>query len=214
MEMLLKYPETHFLMHDSDSVILDPKIPDYLYKEPDIVWSNQVFDDIPEHQTTFEEGWPHVAFQPPYFLSRKTIQAMIAVKDDPRVQATPVMPFIDYYMVQLTMVAGLPWKRFLDCISCPIAIDLRKLHPSARDVETYGMGMKIAMEAVGRGAIVLHSVKNVIAINKLMDARAAFTAGTPNHTPRPTPAPHVGGRRRGYVAGPPPNRAPQTGQKA
>ncbi len=203
LEMLLRYPEEHFLLHDADSVLLDPKIPEYLYAEKDIVWSNQVFDDIPEHQNSFEPGWPHVAFQPPYFLSYKTIEAMLAVKNDPRVKASPVMPFIDFYMVQLTMVAGLEWRRFKDCISCPIAVDLRKLHVSARDKETYGMGMQIAMEAVGKGAIILHSVKNVVAIRKLMEARAAFVAGNPAHTPQISPAPHVGrGRRRGFTGGP------------
>lgn len=204
LAMCLDTPEKYFLLHDADSVLLDPKIPDYIYAEGDVVWSNQVFDDIPEHQTTFEEGWPHVAFQPPYFLSRETIGKMLAVKDDPRVRATPVMPFIDYYMVQLTMVAGLEWRRFKDCISCPIAIDLRKLHPSARDVETYGMGFKIALTAVGNGAIVLHSIKNHIAIRKLAAARKAFVEGTPYHEPQDTPAPHVtGGRRQGRNVYPP-----------
>src|ERR1035437_5005933 len=63
LKALLQFPENHFLIHDADSVLLDPKIPDYLYAEPDVVWSNQVNDAIPEHQSSFPEGWPHVAFQ-------------------------------------------------------------------------------------------------------------------------------------------------------
>lgn len=205
LQLCLGFPENHFLLHDADSIMLDPKIPDYLYSEPDVVWSNQVFDDIPEHQATFEADWPHVAFQPPYFLSRKTITAMLAVKDDPRVQASPVMPFIDYYMVQLTMVAGLPWRRFMDCISCPIAVDLRKLHVSTRDKETYGMGMKIALEAVARGAYILHSVKNHLAIRTLMEARKAYVAGHPFTAPQAS-VQRVGGnpmQRRLRMGGPP-----------
>src|SRR5258708_5855871 len=47
LRLLLEFPENHFLIHDSDSVSLDPKIPDYLYEQPDVVWSNQVTDAIP-----------------------------------------------------------------------------------------------------------------------------------------------------------------------
>ncbi len=190
---LLQYPENHFLIHDADSICLDPKIPDYLYAEPDLVWSNQVNDAIPEHQTTFKPGWPHVAFQPPYFLSRRTIERMIAVKDHPDCVASPVMPFIDYYMVQLTMVAELPWRRLMDCISCPISIDLRKVDPSARDLETYEMGMKIAMESVtNSGTSILHSVKNSVAIRKLAAARQVYLAKYPNAVPKFFAAPKIG----------------------
>lgn len=214
MAACLEYPESHFLLHDSDSVVLGSKIPDYLYAEPNVVWSNQVFDDIPEHQTTFEANWPHVAFQPPYFLSRETIGKMLAVKDDPRVQASPVMPFIDYYMVQLTMVAGLEWRRFKDCVSCPIALDLRKKDIPPHHYDTIKMGFRIALQAVQKGAIILHSVKNVTAIRSLANVHAAYVKGTPYHEPQETPAPRVRSGtppahpvRRGRVSGPPAQKA-------
>jgi hypothetical protein len=192
LRAMLTFPEKYFLIHDSDSFLLDAKIPDYLYAEPDLVWSNQVDDAIPEHQNSFEPGWAHVAFQPPYFLSRKTIEAMLAVKDDPRVKASPVMPFIDFYMVQLTMVAGLPWKRLNDAISCPIAIDLRKVNPSKTDLETYSMGFKIAMESVRhKGTMVLHSVKNSVAVRELAAARKLWLAENPNAPPKFFPAPVI-----------------------
>jgi hypothetical protein len=178
---LLQFPENHFLIHDADSVCLDAKIPDYLYAEPDFVWSNQVDDAIPEHQDTFKPGWPHVAFQPPYFLNRKTIERMLVVKDHPDCRATYIMPFIDYYMVQLTVTAGLPWRRIMDCISCPISIDLRKVNPPLRDLETYSMGMQIAMDSVlNKGTNVLHSVKNSVAIRKLAAARQTYLATHPD----------------------------------
>jgi hypothetical protein len=191
---LLQYPENHFLIHDADSIMLDPKIPDYLYAEPDMVWSNQVTDAIPEHQSFFPEGWPHVAFQPPYFLSRRTIEAMLAVKDDPRViRDHPCMPFIDFYMVQLTIVAGLPWRRLMDCISCPISIDLRKVNPPEADLVTYDMGMKIASNAVLReGTSVLHSVKNSVAIRTLAGLRQQYLANHPDAQPKFFPAPTIG----------------------
>jgi hypothetical protein len=108
LEILLELPENHFMIHDSDSICLDAKFPDYLYEEPEMVWSNQVNDDIPQHQATFPEGWPHVAFQPPYFLSRTTIERMLAAA--PHVVTDPRLPNIDHYMVQLTYAAGLQWR--------------------------------------------------------------------------------------------------------
>jgi hypothetical protein len=194
LRLLLQYPENHFLIHDADSVLLDPKIPDYLYAEPDVVWSNQVDDAIPEHQGSFPEGWPHVAFQPPYFLSRKTIEAMLVPYDQhhPFTVASPMMPFIDFFMVQLTMCAGLPWKRMMDCISCPISIDLRKVNPPKTDLDTYDMGMKIAMESVlNRGTSVLHSVKNSVAIRKLAAARQEYLKNHPDAAPVFFPAPVI-----------------------
>lgn len=195
LKLMLTYPENFFLIHDSDSVLLDAKIPDYLYAEPDVVWSNQVEDAIPEHQDTFLEGWPHIALQPPYFLSRKTIEAMVAAGDDPRVKATHMMPFIDYYMVQLTMVAGLSYKRFADCLSCPIACDPLKaqtLLPVHR--ETYSNGYKIAMRGVlNEGAVIIHSVKDPSAVQEFMQARKQFLVGNPNPVPRVSPPPVVGG---------------------
>ena len=194
LKILLTFPENHFLIHDSDSVSLDPKIPDYLYAEPDLVWSNQVFDDIPEHQATFPEGWPHVAFQPPYFLSRKTIEAMLAVAEG--ITASPMMPFIDYYMVQLTATAGLPWKRFLDCVSCPIAIDpVTHPRPTDHELSVYSNGFKIAMDHVRhKGANILHSVKDHRAVQALAEAHRAYLAdhGGVAATEPVQAAPHVG----------------------
>jgi hypothetical protein len=197
LKLMLTYPENFFLCHDSDSIALDAKIPDYLYDDPDVVWSNQVDDAIPEHQGEFPENWPHVAFQPPYFLSRSTIEALIAVGDHPDVQASSVMPFIDYYMVQLTMVAGLRWARFRDCLSCPVAADPRKaglLDPA--DVTTYTMGYQIALEGIGRGANILHSVKDPAAASRFIEARKKFLADNPDHNPQFSIAPVVRGGRR------------------
>jgi hypothetical protein len=166
LEILLEYPENHFLIHDADSVCLDPVIPQYLYDEPDIVWSNQVDDAIPQHQASFPEGWPHVAFQPPYFLSRKTIGRMLAVADDPRCVASPMMPFIDYYMVQLTMVAGLPWRRFMDCLS-------------------YSIRYPVRGPAAIPGAVMVHSVRDPRAVQMLLEMRKAHSNAPPKFIPPP-----------------------------
>jgi hypothetical protein len=197
MKVMLTYPEKFFFCHDSDSVCLDAKIPQYLYDSPHIVWSNQVDDGIPQHQATFLPGWPHVAFQPPYFFSREVLEKMVAAGEsgDERVVATPMMPFIDYYLVQLTMVAGLDWAKMADCCSCPIAYDPMRL-PEPHHVETLTNGFKIAMQRVlVEGAIMLHSIKNPAVVDEFIEARKRFLVGNPNPPPRHTPPPLVGRAR-------------------
>jgi hypothetical protein len=196
LKLMLTYPENYFLIHDSDSLMLDPKIPDYLYAEPDHVWSNQVFDAIPEHQPFFPHGWPHVAFQPPYFLSRKTVEAMIAVADHPFCQASPCMPFIDFYMVQLTTVAGLSWRRFNDCISCQITADPRLSEIPSHLVGHYASGLELATRAVrDSGANILHSVKDPGAAKYFLELRQHYLSKSPDAPPRFRPAPRIGGGR-------------------
>lgn len=189
---LLSFPENHFMIHDSDSVCLDAELPAYLYAEPNVVWSNQVFDNIEDHQLHFPEGWPHVAFQPPYFLSRTTIEKMLAVAQDPRCKASPMMPFIDFFMVQLTMVAGLEWKRFPDCISFGICGDpLKDLNPRQR--QQYVRNTAMALNAVrNEGVQIIHSVKDPVVAESLYVARRKYL-GDHNASPRFIPAQVVGG---------------------
>lgn len=164
LQMLLDYPEEYFLIHDADSVCLSPKIPDYLYAEPDLLWSNLVNDGIPEHQPAYPAGWPHIAFQPPYFLSRKTIKGLLAVAD--QITANPTMPFIDNYMVQLAMHANWPYRSFRDGVSCPISSD-----PQSADVAINGVRQ--------HGLVFIHSVKKLTDLQRLVEARAAFVREHP-----------------------------------
>lgn len=158
-----QFPENHFLIHDSDSICLAPELPRYLYDEPDHVWSNLVNDDIPQHIPEFDTrpGWPHVAFQPPYFLSRKTIEAMLAVADRPEAKASPIMPFIDFYMVQLTMLAGLSYRRFPHCVSCSD-------HPSMCGADI------MSNQVRNDGAIFIHSVKRPEVYQRLLLDRQEY----------------------------------------
>jgi len=106
LEILLDFPEKYFFINDADSACLTPELPGYLYAEPDLVWSMVATDD--DLDPYLDETLPHVAFQPPYFLSRKTIEAMLASAD--KVVPDPRLLNIDHYMVQLAYAAGLPWR--------------------------------------------------------------------------------------------------------
>ncbi len=188
LKLLLTFPENHFLIHESDSVCLDPKIPAYLYDEPDVVWANTGEAD-PSHHPGFIEGCPKMSFQAPWFFSRKTIEAFIAASDS--VVYSPDLPWVDLYLVQLTHAAGLPWRGFKDCYLGPISGRFDDMTGTFLDpggeweeagtifagkpmtpklMKVYEAGLKVALQYVNSGANMIHSVKNPIAARELGDA--------------------------------------------
>jgi hypothetical protein len=149
MEILLEYPEHFFLMNDADSMCLSPNFPDYLYAEPNVLWSNLVYNPIPEQQVGYSaqyypDGFPRLAFQPPYFMSRSVMARLLAVAEG--VKANPVMPFIDHYMVQLAVRANVTFKAFPDGISYAISTH-------------HGEMQRALVETRHKGAIFVHAVK-------------------------------------------------------
>jgi hypothetical protein len=148
LRILTEYPEEYFLINDSDSMCLSPKIPDYLYAEPDFLWSNLIVDNMDFRQKGYyPDGFPKLAFQPPYFLSKTGLRSLLACVEGENIPANPKLAFIDHYMVQLAVKANFPWRNFLDGISCPISGDLN----SAR--VTWNACRR-------RGVIMIHSVKD------------------------------------------------------
>lgn len=187
MKALLEYPENFFLIHDSDSVCLSPQIPEYLYAE-DVLWSNLVVDNIPGREHGYYVGgFPRLAFQPPYFVSRKVLERLVASVAGGNLVANPTLPFIDHYMVQLAVHAGVPWKNFRDGITGPISSD----HNS----------FVAAWNAVQRGAVMIHSVKAPEFWRPLMQARQHYLSGTstpPPPTPKALPWSHEQSRDRAH----------------
>lgn len=153
-----------FFMNDSDSVCLDAKFPDYLYEEEDVLWSNLV-DDFRKPGGTFEgitwpndyhAGLPLVASQPPYFLSRKAMQAM--VDNYGKVRMCPITPFLDWSMVQMAHAAGVKLKPFRHGASC--------------ETKTT-MGKAVMRQCiVERGAMMVHAIKTPEARDMCIAARA------------------------------------------
>ncbi len=147
LRILAAYPEEFFLINDSDSMCLSPKIPDYLYAEPDFLWSNLINDNMEFRQHGYyPAGFPKLAFQPPYFLSKTGINTLLSCVETDNITANPKLAFIDHYMVQLAVKANFPWRNFHDGISCPISGDQNS--------------RRVTWEAVRRqGTIMIHSVK-------------------------------------------------------
>jgi hypothetical protein len=160
LKILLTMPAQYrcFLVHDSDSVVLEPQLPKYLLDEPDVVWANIVSDAMHDKNRAADYPYPHLAFQPPYFLSRTSIHKILSVANE--VKADPNTPFIDWCMMAWSVRAGLPYKNFPEGASCPT---------------TPGLGISTMSELVRRhGRYLIHSVKTAEALRTLAWDRVAF----------------------------------------
>lgn len=144
LKIMLTFPQDFFLANDSDSVCIAAKIPEYLYKEPDVLWSNVVSDMMHDRSDDPGYKYPRLAFQPPYFMSRSVIEKLLTVAS--KVKANPRTPFIDWCMMAWAIDAEIPYKNFSDGVSCPTA--------------NYGPGQIAMRDGVeNRGATMLHSIK-------------------------------------------------------
>lgn len=159
LKLMLKFPYGHFLFHDSDSVCLSPEIPKYCYESPDTIWSNEVTDTNPAPSLL-----PKLALQPPYFLSRKSITAMLAceIPTSYHTRANPTdwpLPFptecIDHYMLQLACGSGLPHLSFFTGASFETASE-RGLAEMSKLVRHHGR-------------VMLHSVKTASVLKQLLE---------------------------------------------
>lgn len=187
LKILLTYPENHFLIHESDSLCLDPKIPDYLYAAPDVVWSNTGVS-TEDHWPGFPADSLKMSFQAPWFFSRKIIEAMVHVA--PEVPYHPNLEWVDLYLSRLTETADLPWRGFEKCYLGPMSGCIDSVtgltfdpghHEPGRGRArgdpldeptrmTYDIGLKRGIEYAERGACMMHSVKNGIAAHALAGA--------------------------------------------
>jgi len=157
LKILLEYPFKHYLVNDSDSVCLSPEIPAYVYKK-DVLWSNVVSDSFHDRSATPDYKYPRLAFQPPYFMSRRIIQGLLTVAD--KVKANPTTPFIDWCMMAWCIEAGLPYESFPDGQS-----------NGTSDPHS----LNVMVQAVQRhGKIFIHSVKTLAALQQIAYARLAY----------------------------------------
>jgi hypothetical protein len=176
LKILLEYPQRFFLLNDADSLCLDPVIPSYLYeRSPDgVVFSNEV-GDWRQH----ESPYPKIAMQPPYFLTRETIERLLAVGP---ILAHPITPYIDWYMVAATYSAGLAHATFPDGASFPAwrRTDIPETQlmghnfQHKNDPEGFIHGDVHMRQCVLGGAVLIHSVKHKEVLRDLVEAHADY----------------------------------------
>jgi hypothetical protein len=173
MRQLLEYKKDDgtgwwwFLMHDSDSVCLDAKLPDYLYAEDNVLWSNLVDDfrkpgeswqGMPPWPKDYHAGFPQCASQPPYFLSRNALTKM--VENYGKVKCCPITPFIDWSMVVMAVEAGVELKPFRHGASC----ETKTAH-----------GKAVMKQCIAeRGAMMVHAIKTPEARDLCVSSRKEY----------------------------------------
>lgn len=161
---LLNQPADFYLFHDADSVCLSPILPRYLFDSPDIFWSNEVRDTNPSPSML-----PKLAFQPPYFFSKRVLQALVRSAATPAqsftvltAQGTMPLPTecIDHWMLQVVYSAGLQHRSFPDGASWETTSEIGLTQMSEH------------VRALGK--VFIHQVKVRPVLDRLMADRAIY----------------------------------------
>lgn len=163
--MINQFRDEWFLLNDSDSVVLSPELPLYIYENPEIVWSN-IVNDATVHpmeerlKVVATYDYPQLAFQPPYFIHRTAIQKLINVA--PSVPPDPRTPFIDWCMMAWSVRAGLQYRGFPDGCSCPT----NDANPSSIAA--------VSNAVQNEGKIFIHSIKTPHVLQRLAFDRLRY----------------------------------------
>lgn len=159
-KLLAEFPQKWFLFNDSDSVCLSPRLPGWLYT--DKVWSNEVSDAMHDHKRAADYPWPHLAFQPPYFLSRDNVQKWIDAAEE--IKADPNTPFLDWAFMAWTVHSKLPHSTFIDQDGQPVGVSC--------PTRGYDPGTNAMEQAVWHHkAVFLHSIKDKGVLLRMAHAR-------------------------------------------
>lgn len=157
LELLLGYPEHWFLLHDSDSVCLEPELPSYLYTDA------MFYNATPTIRYLDSLGEPALpdyefVFQPPLFVSRAGIERMLDVSTEAMAALPDFGKLIDWFFVAASRLAGLETKALPDAISRPIwaPYEIARVYAAVRTC----------------GVTFLHSVKSREALELFVTARA------------------------------------------
>jgi hypothetical protein len=180
LKIALEYPHDWFLLNDADSMCLARKIPEYLYQNAGTVWSNEVTESRPH-----SSPYPKIAFHPPYFVDRWALEKMLSVADS--IETHAITPFIDWFMLAMTMEAGLKHHSYLDGASFPawrhgrIPETTKLGHNYVHKPAVGGVdGARKMQQLVRRGVVMVHSIKHPEVRDKLVEAHTQFLASKGN----------------------------------
>lgn len=150
LEWMLVQPQKYFLMHESDSICLDPAIPRYCYKQPDVLWSNE----MAENGNPPTQQFYCVA---PWFLSKDTIKKLLGAS-----KHSPDRPPFhgDRWVGQMAEVSGAPHSLWTPGIGCGT------LRP--------GPELRQVCAAVRAGVVMVHGVKTKEVLDTLLRAYGNF----------------------------------------
>lgn len=161
LEYLLRRPENFFLLHDSDSLCLSKEIPQHLYRYSQrTIWSNEITEPRPH-----ESPYPKLAFQPPYFLSRPVVEAMVANWD--KIGCHPITPYIDWAMMAASCEAGLHHMPFTALEHAP------RTEILFSDTDPWRI---LEYRIKFLGSVFTHPIKTIGQLNLCIEARKFYEA--------------------------------------
>tara|TARA_R110000868_G_scaffold73521_4_gene213201 strand:- start:14005 stop:14730 length:726 start_codon:yes stop_codon:yes gene_type:complete len=160
LKLLLEYPQEWFLMNDSDSFVVTPKLPNYLFMDRNAVYSNEVTDFRIPGQTShgqtwaddYHRGFPLIAMQPPYFCHRQALEKIVNASAN--MKACPVTPFIDWWFVPACTYGKVKHVPFQTGASC-------------ETVTPHGIAV-MSQRVREYGATFIHSVKTRSAMETIV----------------------------------------------
>lgn len=171
--MLLEFPQNKFLICDSDSFCLSPKLPDRFYEQPDAFWSYHHPEGRPH-----ASPYPKVAYQSPMFISRSNLEKLMQV-DRAKVPAHPITPFQDWYLVALACESGVLCKHNFDGASYMGWNGAVGQVEGAFQMGPEWRGEDRMIADVFRGIVLVHSVRHAPVLQHLLWARQQYVMTHP-----------------------------------
>lgn len=181
MRQLASMPYNWYLMNDSDSLCIQRSVPEYLYGDDGLFWSNTEYNLTTDHsdlskQYRYPRGYhfPHVGFTPPFFMSKAVLNKLLEAEAQFPWDSDPILPAIAWQMMVLAVVAGVPYRTY------PTAPGFRSSFAAYRHSDMHSNGFPVdgaaqMVESVRRGTVMLHSIKHrkvLDAVSAAYDARA------------------------------------------
>ena len=169
LRIMLSFPQKYFLFNDSDSFCLTPELPRRFYDEPDVFWSF-IHPECRPHTSPY----PKVAFQPPIFLSRTSIEKLLSV-DRAGVPCHPITPYPDWFWVALSCECGLGYRHNPDAVSFPgwNGGGANTNVGGFVSDENYRGGDRMVAEVLA-GKTFLHAVRHPDVVRRVVEARREY----------------------------------------
>jgi hypothetical protein len=173
LSMLLDTPYQWFFLNDADSLCIYRDLPEYLYDDSGVFWSN-----IAVEHRDHPSPYPKVGLHPPYFAHRSVIEKMVAHGS---MEAHPITPFIDWLLIALISENNIPYRAYPNGVSFPawkhgrfpdtinMGNDYNHLNG---DGEIDGQAKMV--KRVLRGADMLHSIKHLEVLKDVSRAHERY----------------------------------------
>ena len=161
LRALVEYDYDWFLLNESDSFCLSSQLPDFIYEDEEVVWSNYA---IPRgwmelnHEPDVEAAMVvhDTAMQAPWFLSHRALERMVSIDEAAWDDCPSYARFIDWWFHTATHRAGLRHE------------DYGKYGTTWPIVGLWGAAC-VRPDILG-GAIMIHAVKDHEALGAVLEA--------------------------------------------